>query len=85
MSVLADAGPLAPWLCLLGIGPTFAWELVRAGSIPSVKLGRRALVPSTALEHLASVPAPIAARERDGAAPARRDGDHGLFLSSSAG
>jgi excisionase family DNA binding protein len=35
---------------LLGIGVTFAWELVHAGAIPSVRLGRRVLVPRTALE-----------------------------------
>jgi len=40
---------------LLGIGPTFAWELVRAGDLPSVKLGRRVLVPRAALERLAAV------------------------------
>lgn len=38
---------------LLGIGTTFAWELVRAGDIPSVKLGRRVLVPRAALQCLA--------------------------------
>ena len=55
----ADA-PNAPLLVavpdaarLLGIGTTLAWELVRAGEIPSVKLGRRVLVPRAALEHLA--------------------------------
>ncbi len=40
---------------LLGIGTTFAWELVRAGDLPSVKLGRRVLVPRAALERLATV------------------------------
>jgi excisionase family DNA binding protein len=54
---------------LLGIGPTFAWELVRAGTIPSVKLGRRVLIPRTALEHLAGAHTPAATHERDGAAP----------------
>ncbi len=38
---------------LLGIGTTLAWDLVRSGDIPSVKLGRRVLVPRAALEHLA--------------------------------
>ncbi len=38
---------------LLGIGATLAWDLVRAGDIPSVKLGRRVLVPRAALERLA--------------------------------
>ncbi len=40
---------------LLGIGTTFAWELVRTGDLPSVKLGRRVLVPRAALERLADV------------------------------
>ncbi len=48
---------------LLGIGTTFAWELVRAGDIPSVKLGRRVLVPRSALERLAGAPAPAPAQE----------------------
>jgi len=38
---------------LLGIGATLAWDLVRTGDIPSVKLGRRVLVPRAALESLA--------------------------------
>lgn len=38
---------------LLGIGTTLAWDLVRGGDIPSVKLGRRVLVPRAALESLA--------------------------------
>ncbi len=41
---------------LLGIGTTLAWDLVRAGDIPSVKLGRRVLVPRAGLERLVGVP-----------------------------
>lgn len=41
---------------LLGIGTTLAWDLVRSGAIPSIKLGRRVLVPHAALERLADVP-----------------------------
>ena len=41
---------------LLGIGTTLAWDLVRRGDIPSVKLGRRVLVPRVALEHLVRIP-----------------------------
>ncbi len=41
---------------LLGIGTTLAWDLVRSGDIPSVKLGRRVLVPRAGLERLADVP-----------------------------
>lgn len=43
---------------LLGIGTTLAWELVRAGDIASVKLGRRVLIPRAALERLAGVAEP---------------------------
>lgn len=39
---------------LLGVGTTFGWALVHSGEIPSVKLGRRVLVPRAALEHVAS-------------------------------
>lgn len=38
---------------LLNIGTTLAWDLVRAGELPSVKLGRRVLIPRAVLERLA--------------------------------
>ena len=38
---------------LLGIGTTLAWDLVRGGDLPSVKLGRRVLIPRAVLERLA--------------------------------
>ena len=38
---------------LLSIGVTFAWELVRSGALPSIKLGRRVLVPHAAVEQFA--------------------------------
>ena len=38
---------------LLGVGTTFGWAMVRNGEIPSVRLGRRVLVPRAALEQLA--------------------------------
>jgi excisionase family DNA binding protein len=34
----------------LGISRTLAYELVRRGDIPSIRLGRRVLVPVRALE-----------------------------------
>lgn len=37
---------------LLSIGTTFAWELVHEGAIPTIKLGRRVLVPRSSLEQL---------------------------------
>ncbi len=38
---------------LLGIGTTFGWTLVRSGQMPTIKLGRRVLVPRAAVEQLA--------------------------------
>ena len=38
---------------LLGVGTTFGWAMVRNGEIPSVRLGRRVLVPRAVLEQLA--------------------------------
>lgn len=29
---------------LLGIGPTYAWQLVRSGKLPHIRLARRVLV-----------------------------------------
>jgi excisionase family DNA binding protein len=39
---------------LLGIGSTLGWEMVRSGEMPSVRFGRRVLVPRAALERLAT-------------------------------
>jgi excisionase family DNA binding protein len=36
----------------LGISRTLAYELVRRGEIPSIRLGRRVLVPIRSLERL---------------------------------
>ena len=37
---------------LLGIGRGTAYECVRTGQIPSIKLGRRIVIPTRALEAL---------------------------------
>lgn len=37
---------------LLGIGRTTAYEAVHAGTIPSLRFGRRIVVPRAALERL---------------------------------
>ncbi len=37
---------------LLGVGRTFGWTLVRNGEMPTVRLGKRVLVPRAALERL---------------------------------
>jgi excisionase family DNA binding protein len=36
----------------LGIGDTLAWRLLQTGELRTVKLGRRRLVPRTALDDL---------------------------------
>lgn len=41
---------------MLGISRSHAYELVARGELPSVKLGRRVLVPISALRALASAP-----------------------------
>ena len=39
---------------LLGISRAFAYEQVNAGTIPSIRIGRRILIPKVALERLLS-------------------------------
>ena len=43
---------------LLGISRAFAYEAVRRGEIPSIRIGRRVLVPKIALERLVGGDAP---------------------------
>lgn len=38
---------------LTGVGTTFMWDLVHRGQLPSVRLGRRVLIPRAAIERLA--------------------------------
>ena len=40
---------------LLGIGRTCAWDMVRNGELPTLRLRKRVLVPRAALERLAGV------------------------------
>jgi excisionase family DNA binding protein len=51
---------------LLGIGRSTAYELVRTGDIPSLRLGRRILVPRRPLEIKLGIRAPQSGRP-DGA------------------
>ena len=37
---------------LLGIGRSAAYEAVRSGEIPSIKIGRRILIPMRAIERM---------------------------------
>jgi excisionase family DNA binding protein len=43
---------------ILGVSRTSAYELVRAGTLPSVRLGRRIVVTRHALEELLGAPLP---------------------------
>ena len=44
---------------LLGIGRNLAYDRVKTGEIPAIKIGRRFLVPRSALEKLLSDPKPL--------------------------
>ena len=44
---------------LLGIGRQLAYERVKTGEIPVIKIGRRLLVPRSALEKLLADPKPL--------------------------
>jgi len=53
---------------LLGIGRQLAYDRVRTGQIPAIRLGRRLVVPRRALERLieaASTPGPYGRMEVD--------------------
>lgn len=43
---------------LLGIGRSAAYEAARRGDLPTVRIGRRVLVPRAALEKMLDVPTP---------------------------
>lgn len=43
---------------MLGISRAFAYELVARGELPSVRLGRRVVIPRRALEALVEKPGP---------------------------
>ena len=44
---------------LLGIGRQLAYDRVKTGEIPVIKIGRRLLVPRRALEKLLEEPKPL--------------------------
>jgi len=48
---------------VLGIGRQLAYDRVKTGEIPVIKVGRRLLVPRRALEKLLEEPKPINLRE----------------------
>jgi excisionase family DNA binding protein len=41
---------------LLGVCPKHAYESIAAGEIPSIRIGRRILVPRAALEQMLTAP-----------------------------
>ena len=43
---------------ILGVGRTAAYEAARTGEIPTIRIGRRILVPVTALERLLEARSP---------------------------
>jgi excisionase family DNA binding protein len=47
---------------LLGIGRNAAYEAVRNGEIPAIRIGKRWLVPVPALERLLQAQSPLAPR-----------------------
>jgi len=44
---------------LLGIGRNLCYDRVKTGEIPVIKIGRRLLVPRSALEKLLANPTPV--------------------------
>ena len=44
---------------LLGIGRNLCYERVKTGEIPAIKIGRRLLIPRSALEKLLANPKPL--------------------------
>ena len=44
---------------LLGIGRNLCYDQIKTGEIPSLKIGRRLLVPRAALEKLLAEPKPL--------------------------
>ena len=50
---------------LLGIGRGLAYEAARRGDIPTLRIGRRLVVPRLALDRLLSEPSTLAANHGD--------------------
>ncbi len=44
---------------LLGIGRNLCYDRVKTGEIPAIKIGRRLLVPRSALQKLLAEPRPL--------------------------
>ena len=48
----------------LGLGRNATYEAIRRGDIPSIKIGKRVLVPRAALERLLAGESPVTGRAR---------------------
>ncbi len=55
---------------VLGISRAFAYLLVARNELPSLKLGRRVVIPRRALDRLLDVEPAVTASEREGTAQA---------------
>lgn len=58
---------------MLGISRTTAYECVRRGSIPSIRLGGRIIVPTQAIEQLLATSSSRAPEEPNRSTPERHD------------
>ncbi len=52
---------------VLGLGRSATYDAARRGELPTIRLGRRLLVPTAALRHLAGMDAASRQREEDAA------------------
>ncbi len=59
---------------VLGIGRSAAYQAVKAGEIPSIRIGRRLLVPVQALEQLLSTAKPSTSERPISADPGAKSG-----------
>ena len=59
---------------ILGIGRSAAYQAVRTGEIPAIRIGRRLLVPVQALEQLLSTAKPSTSEMQISADPGAKSG-----------
>ena len=45
--------------CILGISRGLAYQMAREGKIPTIRFGKRLVVPKWAIEHLLQEPQPL--------------------------
>ena len=49
---------------LLGISRALAYEMARTGRLPTLRFGKRIVVPKKAIENMLESPVPIASRQQ---------------------